>query len=98
MVGADRGGPVAVVAGVVRTAAGHPVAEARVWFSHGPVPLPDIATLTDERGRFALTAPAPGAYELTIAVDDLVATRRLAIAPGQARADLDITIDPASPP
>ena len=31
-----------------------PVIEARVFFGAAPVPMPDIATLTDEDGRFSL--------------------------------------------
>jgi hypothetical protein len=31
-----------------------PVIEARVFFGTTPVPMPDIATLTDEDGRFSL--------------------------------------------
>jgi Carboxypeptidase regulatory-like domain len=89
---------VAVVSGVVRTSSGHPVAEARVLFSRGPVPLPDIATLTDQRGAFALTAPAPGTYELTVAADDLTATQQLEISPGEERVDIDITLEITTPP
>ncbi|MDF2731368.1 MAG: hypothetical protein K0T01_3159, partial [Acidimicrobiia bacterium] len=33
-----------------------PVIEARVFFGTSPVPMPDIATLTDEDGRFSLYA------------------------------------------
>jgi hypothetical protein len=46
-----------------------PVVEARVFFATAPVPLPDIATLTDEDGRFSLHAPAPGTYELVCHAD-----------------------------
>jgi Carboxypeptidase regulatory-like domain len=89
---------VAVVSGVVHTSAGHPVAEARVLFSSGPVPLPDIATLTDQRGAFALTAPAPGTYELTVAANGFTATQQLEISPGQERLDIDITLEIGTPP
>ena len=37
-----------------------PVIEARVFFGTTPVPMPDIAALTDEDGRFSLCTPAPG--------------------------------------
>jgi hypothetical protein len=43
------------------------VPQARVSFLAGPVPLPDVAALTDNDGTFALTAPVAGEY--VIAVD-----------------------------
>jgi hypothetical protein len=46
---------------------GNPVAEASVYFVEGPVPLPDIAALTDSSGRFALSAPVSGTYQLEVA-------------------------------
>jgi len=54
------------VAGVVVDAEGNPVEEARVYFVEGPVPLPDIAALTDSSGRFALSAPVSGSYQLGV--------------------------------
>ena len=48
-----------------------PVIEARVFFGTAPVPMPDIATLTDEDGRFSLYAPAPGNYEIVCHADGL---------------------------
>ncbi|MBF6049385.1 hypothetical protein GO001_30055 [Streptomyces sp. NRRL B-1677] len=56
--------PAGVIRGTVRDAAGAPVAGARVAFTDGPVPLPDVAAVTDGEGRFALTAPAAGTYTL----------------------------------
>jgi Carboxypeptidase regulatory-like domain len=56
-----------VIAGVVVDAEGHPVEEARVYFVEGPIPLPDIAALTDRSGRFALSAPGSGTYQLGVA-------------------------------
>ena len=55
------------IAGVVVDARGNPVEEARVYFVEGPVPLPDIAALTDSSGRFALSAPVPGIYLIGVA-------------------------------
>jgi hypothetical protein len=48
-----------------------PVSEARVFFATAPVPLPDIATLTDDDGRFSLFAPAAGMYQLVVHADGL---------------------------
>ncbi|WP_199896442.1 carboxypeptidase-like regulatory domain-containing protein [Streptomyces niger] len=56
--------PAALLNGVVRNASGAPVADARVFFTESPQPLPDIAVLTDGAGRFTLTVPAPGDYTL----------------------------------
>jgi hypothetical protein len=55
------------IAGVVVDARGNPVEEARVYFVEGPLPLPDIAALTDSSGRFALSAPVPGIYLIGVA-------------------------------
>jgi len=54
------------IAGVVVDPRGIPVEEARVYFVEGPVPLPDIAALTDSSGRFALSAPVPGTYQIGV--------------------------------
>lgn len=59
----------AVIAGTVLTTTGQPVAEARAYYVAGPVPLPDIAALTDAAGRFFLEAPAPGSYRLECAAE-----------------------------
>ncbi|MFN8468462.1 MAG: carboxypeptidase-like regulatory domain-containing protein [Caldilineaceae bacterium] len=52
----------AVISGVVRGQNGQPVANARIGFANAPVPVPDIAALTDDHGTFTLFAPAPGKY------------------------------------
>jgi hypothetical protein len=53
-----------VVAGVVRSPAGEPVPQARVYIAGGPVSVPDIAALTDAEGRFTISLPAAGTYEV----------------------------------
>ena len=58
-----------VISGVVKRADGKPLANARVYFKSGPVPLPDIAAVTDSSGTFSLTAPAPGEYVVESATD-----------------------------
>ena len=58
-----------VITGVVRDPHGRPVAQARVYFTDGPVPLPDIAALTDSAGAFSLAAPVPGTYRIECRVD-----------------------------
>jgi hypothetical protein len=59
-----------VISGVVRGPDGKPVSNARVYFTAGPVPLPEIAALTDSNGAFSLTAPAPGEYVVESAADE----------------------------
>lgn len=60
----------ALITGRALRADGSPVSEARVFFAAAPVPLPDVATLTDDDGRYSLIAPAPGRYELVCQADD----------------------------
>ena len=55
------------ITGVVVDAEDNPVEEVRVYFVEGPVPLPDIAALTNCNGRFARSAPTSGTYQLGIA-------------------------------
>jgi hypothetical protein len=57
------------IAGVVVDAECNPVEEASVFFVEGPVALPDIAALTDSSGRFALSAPVSGTYQLGVAYE-----------------------------
>ncbi len=52
------------ISGTVLDPDGQPVADARVYFIEGPVPLPDVALLTDRNGEFTLSAPASGTYKI----------------------------------
>lgn len=52
------------ILGTVTGPDGAKIAEASVYFVAGPVPLQDIAQLTDDEGRFRLAAPAPGTYRI----------------------------------
>ena len=54
------------ILGTVTGPNGAKIAEASVYFVEGPVPLPDIAQLTDGDGRFRLAAPAPGTYRIGV--------------------------------
>jgi len=65
-----------VIAGVVVDVGGSPVEGARVYFVESPVPLPDIAILTDSSGRFKLSAPVPGTYWLEAAHEGSEGVRR----------------------
>ena len=53
-----------VVAGVVRGPDGQQLPLARVFIARSPVPVPDVAALTDAEGRFTLSLPATGSYEV----------------------------------
>jgi hypothetical protein len=59
-----------VISGVVRRPDGKPAENARVYFTAGPGPLPEIAALTDSNGEFSLTAPASGEYVVESAHDE----------------------------
>ena len=72
-----------LIEGTVVDAQGEPVAGARVYFVEGPVPLPDIAGVTDAEGRFTLTAPAPGNYTLGGAFDDVAASEHVTVGDGR---------------
>ena len=55
------------ITSVVVDAEDNPIEEVRVYFAEGLVPLPDITALTNSNGRFALSAPTSGTYQLGIA-------------------------------
>ena len=73
-----------LIRGRVVDRAGHPVAGARVMVTEGPAPMPDIAMLTGEDGRFAMAVPVPGRWRLLAATDD-----------ARAEADVDASGGPA---
>ena len=52
--------------GVVTDPAGQPVSGAVVMVAAAPVPVPDIAALTDSEGRFSIIVPVQGTYRLLI--------------------------------
>jgi hypothetical protein len=53
-----------IITGIVRGPDGNPIPLARISFTGGPIPLQDIAALTDRSGKFSLTAPAEGTYTI----------------------------------
>jgi len=57
-----------LIVGVVR-AADRPIRDARVFISRAPVAVPDVAQLTDAGGRFALSVPVNGTYEISCRAD-----------------------------
>ena len=55
-----------IIQGVVADPSGQPVPGAVVMVAAAPVPVPDIAALTDATGRFSIMVSAPGTYRLLI--------------------------------
>jgi len=55
-----------IVYGQVFDPHGRPEPEASIYFVSAPVSMPDIAQLTDEEGKFTLSAPVPGRYTLGV--------------------------------
>lgn len=51
-----------LISGVVSDNSGEPIAEARIYFTDSPMPMPDIAMLTDSNGKFTLSVPLTGKY------------------------------------
>lgn len=81
-----------VISGVVRSPDGKPVSNARVYFTAGPVPLPEIAALTDSSGAFSLTAPAPGEYVIESAADEFGARSSKVKVKGGEQVRLDLQL------
>ncbi len=51
-----------LISGGVCNESGKLVANARIYFTESPMPLPDIAMLTDSNGKFTLLVPSTGKY------------------------------------
>ena len=62
-------GPGGVVRGQVLGPDGAPVGGARVVITGAPVPVPEIAAVTDGEGRFSIAVPAAGRYTLEARAD-----------------------------
>jgi protocatechuate 3,4-dioxygenase beta subunit len=85
----------ALISGRVVETSGKPVANARVLFVSAPQPLPDIAAVTDQTGRFSLAAPAPGAYTIELAADGFQSKRITVAIVGSEAKDLRVELQPA---
>ncbi len=58
--------PSLTIAGAVTDEGGAPISDAVIAVTLAPVPMPDIAALTDTQGHFVMGAPEPGTYELLV--------------------------------
>jgi hypothetical protein len=81
-----------VISGVVRDSQGNPTAHARVYFTSGPVPLPDIAALTSKDGMFSLSAPVSGSYTLACVADGFAPIEVTAAVTDNKETQLDIRL------
>ena len=84
--------------GTVTGPNGEKVEEASVYFLEGPVPLPDIAQLTNEQGEFRMAAPVPGTYRIGVRAGDsepVEVTVEVRDEPEQA---VQITVPGSTPP
>ena len=82
-----------VISGVVRGPDGKPIPNARVYFTSGPVPLPEIAAMTDKSGEFSLTAPAPGEYVIEAVTDKFGAQSSKAKVKGSKPVHLTLSLE-----
>jgi len=62
-----------LISGVVKDNSGNAISGARVSFISGPVPIPDIAALTDNNGSFVISAPVPGDYVIEVVSEQFIA-------------------------
>jgi Carboxypeptidase regulatory-like domain len=77
------------VVGTVLDRTGRPAAGATVMWLNGPVPLPDVALLTQADGSFVMSAPVPGPYTLACRRDpDGVARADVNVGPQGARVNI----------
>lgn len=80
-----------LIFGEVKDDKGNPISEARISFVEGPIPLTDIAALTDNKGSFVLSAPTTGDYTIEAVSEGLVA-KRIRISTG-TRHEIRINIE-----
>jgi hypothetical protein len=66
--------PRPVISGTAISPAG-PIPTARVTIESSPRPLPDVAALTDDEGRFTLSTDGPGRYTIAVHAEGFKAAR-----------------------
>ena len=72
---------------------GRPVADATLSIVRATAPVPDIAMMTDRRGRFYLDHLAPGRYRLRVSVGDGGQGRTVDFTVPRPGGRLDLQID-----
>ncbi len=85
-----------IISGVVRDAHDNPIAQARVYFTNGPVPLPDMAALTNQEGAFSLAAPVAGSYTIACAAEGFAPTEVTVAVTDSQETHLEIRLRPQS--
>jgi hypothetical protein len=85
------------IRGRVQASDGQPLAEARVYYEHAPVPVPDIAALADAAGRFNLATPAAGTYTIGATMDGYAPSSVTVDVGAQEQADVEITLEADGP-
>jgi Carboxypeptidase regulatory-like domain len=83
-----------VISGIVRGPDGQPVPQARVYFTRGPVPLPDIAALTDSAGKFSLSVPSVGTYTIECTAEGFAPTTEMVTVTDSEEIQLEIQLRP----
>jgi hypothetical protein len=84
-----------LIAGVVRDDSGAPIEDARVYFTHTPAPIPDLAALTSADGSFALSVPVDGMYTLECRAEGFAAIR--ATIASRDPGSVELTLRPQEP-
>jgi hypothetical protein len=84
-----------VIRGTVRDSEGAAISGARVFYKSAPIAVPDVAILTDERGRFAMGAPAAGDYELRCVADGFAPAVVATSVGAPSEVELEIRLNPA---
>lgn len=88
-----------LIRGWVHRVDGGAVVEARVYFESAPIAVPDVALLTDERGRFTLYAPVPGRYRVACRAEDAAsASVELDLVETDAEVEVEIELDEMGEP
>jgi Carboxypeptidase regulatory-like domain len=81
-----------LISGIVLDTLGQPVVRARVSFVSGPVPLPDIAALTDDHGAFSLSTPVEGAYTIECVAEGFLSTKTTVTISQNKRANIEVRL------
>lgn len=79
-----------MITGIVVDPQGHPVAGAVVAVTAAPVPVPDIAAVTGQDGRFSIMVSATGSYRLLINAGPATTEHGVDVGPDRAEVTVEI--------